>query len=388
MPLFHWQALTAAGEPMEAVEAGESEVLLIEALRRRGLRVTRVQRELPVTEVVRARPVAPVVLRLLQDLATLRGLGFSVPGALAELAADPSREAGGLAGELALVRQAVEAGQSLGEALARVPQRFDRLVCRVLAAGEGRGDLDGALRSLGRHLEVTRRPDPLASALHRLGWTALACFAALVLALMVLTPLAGGLLGRLDVKPSLAGAGLLALAAVLAPLLKWLAAGLALLLLAGIAALRSSRLRTRLDALLLRLPGLGPALRLHSALRLARLLALLLAVELPLLAALELAAPRLGNSALASALSRARAQVAQGQGLADALADGRLLTPLGVAMLRGTDLGAALPALVSRCETEAEVLARRTHTLARELGSLTGALIVIGALALLWPLQR
>jgi type II secretory pathway component PulF len=209
-----------------------------------------------------------------------------------------------------------------------------------------------------------------------------------VLALVVLTPLAGGLLARLEVSPSIVGAGLLALAAALAPLLKWLAVGLALLVLAGIAALRSSRLRTRLDALLLRLPGLGPALRLHGALRLARLLALLLAVELPLLLALELAAPRLGNCALGSALSRARAQVAQGVDLAGALADGRLLTPLGVAMLRSSDLGAALPVLASRCEAEAEVLARRTRTLARGLGLLTGALVLTGALALLWPLQR
>lgn len=389
MPLlFHWRALTAAGEPLEGVERGESEVLVIEALRLRGLRVTRVQRELPVAAVASARPVAPAVRRLLQELAMLRGLGFSVPGALAQLAGDPSREPGGLAGELLLVRQAVEAGQSLGEALARVPQRFDVLLCRVLAAGEGRGDLDDALLALTRHLERSERPDPLAAALRRLGWTALASLAALVLALAVLTPLAGGLLARLEVTPSLLGAAVLALADGLAPLWPWLAAGSAVLALGGIAALRGSRLRTRLDALLLRLPGLGPALRLHAALRLARLLALVLAVELPLLTALELAAPRLGNRALASALSRARAQVSQGRDLAEALADAGLLPPLGVAMLRSAELGAALPALAGRCEAEAEVLAHRAGRLARVIAVVTGALIVTGALVLLWPLQR
>jgi len=388
MPLFHWQALTAAGEPLEAVEAGESEVQLIDALRRRGLRVTRVQRELPVALVAPARAVAPAVLRLLQELAALRGLGFSVPGSLGQLAADPSRAPGGLAGELMLVRQAVEAGQPLGEALARVPQRFDVLLCRVLAAGEARGDLDGALRSLTRHLEQAEQPDPLASALRRLGWTLLACGVALVLALAVLTPIGGGLLARLDVTPSPVGALLLELGAGSRPLLPWLAVGGALLGLGGLAALRSSRLRTRLDALLLRVPGLGPALRLHGALRLARLLALLLAVELPLLTALELAAPRLGNHALAGALLRTRAQAALGVDLAGALADGGLLPPLGVALLRSADLGAALPALAERCEAEAEVLARRARRLARGLALATGALLVLGALALLWPLQR
>ena len=388
MPLlFHWRALTTAGEPIEGVERGESEVLVIEALRQRGLRVTRVQRELPVAEVTHARPIAPAVLRCLQELAMLRGLGFSVPGALAQLANDPSR-GGGLAGELLLVRQAVEAGQSLGEALARVPQRFNVLLCRVLAAGESRGDLDEALLALTRYLAQTSRTDPLVAALRRLGWTALGCVAALVLALAVLAPLAGGLLTRLAVTPTIAGAGVLALAAGLAPVWPWLAATAALLVLAGIAALRGSRLRTRLDALLLRLPGLGPALRLHAALRLARLLALVLAVELPLLTALELAAPWLGNRALASALSRARAQVAQGRDLAEALAEAGLLPPLGVAMLRNADLGAALPALAGRCEADADVLAHRARGLSRMVASITGALVVTGALALLWPLQR
>lgn len=389
MPLlFHWRALTAAGEPLEGVERGESEVLVIEALRQRGLRVTRVQRELPVAEVASARPVAPAVRRLLQELAMLRGLGFSVPGALAQLAADPSREPGGLAGELLLVRQAVEAGQSLGEALARVPQRFDVLLCRVLAAGEGRGDLDDALLALTRHLDRSERPDPLAAALRRLGWTALASAAALVLALAVLTPLAGGLLARLEVRPSPVGAAVLALADGLAPLWPWLAASSAMLALGGLAGLRGSRLRARLDALVLRLPGLGPALRLLAALRLARLLALVLAVELPLLTALELAAPRLGNRALASGLSRARARVSQGHDLAEALADAGLLPPLGVAMLRSAVLGAALPALAGRCEAEAELLAQRAGRLARIIAATTGALVVTGALVLLWPLQR
>lgn len=389
MPLFHWQALTAAGEATEAVEAGESEVALIEALRRRGLRVTRVRRELPVTpdmEVTRAPAVAPAVLRLLQELTALRGLGFSVPGALDVLAADPSREAGGLTGELMLVRQAVEAGQPLGEALARVPQRFDDLSCRVLAAGEARGDLDGALRGLVRHLEQAARPEPLAAALRELGWTSLAGVAALVLALTVLTPIAGGLLARLAVPPSAPGAALLGLSA--GPLLRGCAVAAALLGLGGLAALRSSRLRGRLDALLLRVPGLGPALRLHGALRLTRLLGLLLAVELPLLTALELAAPRLGNRALASALLRARAELAQGVDLARALAEHGLLAPLGVAVLRGADLGAALPALAGRCEAEAGALARRVRAWARRLRTLVAVLLLGGALALLWPLQR
>ena len=110
-------------------------------------------------------------------------------------------------------------------------------------------------------------------------------------------------------------------------------------------------------------------------------------MELPLLTALELAAPRLGNRALAGALLRSRAQVAQGVDLAGALADGGLLTALGVALLRSADLGAAVPALAGRYEADADALARRVRRLTRGVTLVASALLVIGALALLWPLQ-
>ena len=84
---------------------------------------------------------------------------------------------------------------------------------------------------------------------------------------------------------------------------------------------------------------------------------------------------------------RSRAQVAQGVDLAGALADGGLLTALGVALLRSADLGAAVPALAGRYEADADALARRVRRLTRGVTLVASALLVIGALALLWPLQ-
>jgi type II secretory pathway component PulF len=159
-----------------------------------------------------------------------------------------------------------------------------------------------------------------------------------------------------------------------------------LLALGLAAATRTPRLRARLDALALRLPGLGPALRALAALRLARLLALL--VDLPLLAALELCAPRLGNHALGLSLLRARTLVAQGVELPAALADVQLLPPLGLELLRVAEKGeraAALSALVGVCEAAADEQARRARRLARGLQAASAAAIVLAALLLLAP---
>lgn len=380
MSLFHWQALTAAGEPRQGALGGESEVQVIDALRRQGLRVTMVRRELGEPELTLARASAPAVVGVLRELLALRGLGLGVPAALGRLAS--VHDASALGGELALVRRALEAGLPLGEALARVPERFDDLVCAVLAAGERRGELDPALARLVLHRERSLRRGALAAGLRRLAWTVATAGLVAALVLGLVAPAAINLYAHLGVAAPM----LLAEVVALLPGLRWFAASAGLLALVLVAATRSARVRARLDALALRLPGLGPALRAHAALRLARLLALL--VDLPLLTALELGAPRLGNHALGLALLRARTLVAQGVELPAALGDARLLPPLGLELLRLAEKGeraAALTALVGVCEAAADEHARKARRLARGLQAAIAAAIVLAALLLLGP---
>lgn len=388
MSLFHWQALTPAGEPRQGALAGESEVQVVDLLRRQGLRVTAVRRESPIVELPRVHAATSTVIAVLRELLALRSVGLGSPAALARLAGVHEAEA--LGGELALVRRAVEAGQPLGEALARVPQRFDALVCQVLAAGEAHGELDAALRRLVDHLELSARPTALAVGLRRIALTLVIAVIAGGCLLGVLAPAAAGLYARLDVPLSATAAGLLRRGVAVQPALRWLAVAAALLALAAAGASRTPRLRAHVEALALRVPLLGPALRAHGAVRLARLLALLLAAPVPLLAALELAAPRLGNHALGVALLRARSHVAQGVDLASALADAHLLPPLALELLRAAESGAratALPALVGLCEAQADAQARRAHQLARIVRAAVTLLIVIGLLVLLGPLR-
>ena len=203
----------------------------------------------------------------------------------------------------------------------------------MLVAGERRGELEVALARLVDHLERSHRRDPLAAGLRRISWTVVGAVLVTAIVLGLVAPAALNLYAHLGVAAPRPLAG----AVALLPGLRWFAAVAALLGLGLAAALRTPRLRARLDALALRLPGLGPALRAQGALRLARLLALL--VDLPLLTALELSAPRLGNHALGLALLRARTLVAQGVELPAALADAQLLPALALELLRVAEGG-------------------------------------------------
>lgn len=384
MSLFHWQALTAAGEPRQGALGGESEVQVIDALRRQGLRVTMVRREVAAPELTAVRTSSPEVVAVLRELLALRGLGLGVPAALTRLAS--VHDTSPLGGELALVRRALEAGLPLGEALARVPERFDELVRATLSIGERRGELDATLTRLSSHLERSLRRDALAAGLRRICWTVVMAGLVAALVLGLVAPAALNLYAHLGVQAPVWLAGGVALL----PGLGWFAAIAVSLALALIVGTRTPRLRAHLDALALRLPGLGPALRTHAALLLARLLALL--VDLPLLTALELSAPRLGNHALGLSLLRARTLVAQGVELPAALADVQLLPPLAIELLRVAERGAekgeraaALAALVGVCEAAADEHARQARRLARALQTAIAAAIVLAAVLLLAP---
>ncbi|HEY0133167.1 MAG TPA: hypothetical protein VGB85_03780, partial [Nannocystis sp.] len=185
-------------------------------------------------------------------------------------------------------------------------------------------------------------------------------------------------------------AALLRSAVTLQPALRWLVPILAALGLALGLALRAPPLRARLDAVALRLPGLGRSLHVHGGLRLTRLLALLATVQLPLPAALELAAPRLGNAALGLALLRARTHVAQGVDPGTAVIDAGLLPPIAAELLRGVGPDAratALAALVRLCEAEADEHARRIDRVTRAVQATVAALLVAGLWLVLGPLQ-
>lgn len=383
MPLFHWEAWTTAGEARQGAQIGGSEVEIIATLRTQGLRVTAVRREQQHVATPRAAALRPEVRRCLRELAALRALGRSVPEALA-LMAEARRRRGTRAlaavpaDELDLVRQAVEAGQPLGAALQRVPQRFDALVRRVLGAGEAAGDLDGALQRVAEHAERPTALDLALRGLIRLFLVGTALFA-LVLALAAV--LAGGLYARLGVAPGLVGGILVAYG---------VAAALALgLLVAALLAVQTAGLRTVRDALVLRIPGLGAAVRAQAAERLARTLILLLTAPMPLLSALEIAAPRLGNAAIAGAVLRVQAMVARGVDLGTALADTRVFSPGVTTVTREAagELAATMPAIAGLCAAEADELAGRVRRAGHVLAASFILLAAATVLALAWPLR-
>lgn len=383
MPLFAWDARTSSDELRSGELAGLDEIQVIEALRRRGLRVTRVERSTrrPPTRAATEAPPAALLAALRQYM-TLRTAGVGVAEAL-DLGARGSR--GAVAQTLHATALAVESGAGLGEALAQHPTTLGALGARALAEADARGVLDPTLAAL---VEQLTRAGETRLALRRAVTgplvAAAICLGCGALVSAVAVPAVGALYLRLGIALTGPLARLLAIA-------PWLSLGTAIsagLLVFGCAALTAApALRGRLAALH---PGLASALQGLALARFARALAVLTTAEAPRLLALELASWEADDHDLTEATGRARAAISHGGDLGDALIRAGL--PLAFARAvqaaeRSGDLPQTLRRLADGAEDDAIAkLSSATCLIRHVLNAISLALLAAAALVLAGPL--
>ena len=387
MPVFAYRALTIAGRAERGVLDADSSRGAWQALRARGLYPTDLAEGPPAAP---GRVSAADLAAATRQLATLVEAGLPVADAL-----DAVAEAGtspALAQALTVARARVCEGGGLGDALAASPRVFPALYCDLVRAGEASGALGAVLDRLARHVEsaaATRAR--LRAALTYPAVVLLASAAVLAFVVAWVVPQVTRLFT--ETGTPLPVPTRLLLAAVTFARATWWA------WLAGIAAgglafrrwVERPSGRARLDAALLRLPVIGPALASAAVARLTRTLATLLLGGVPLELALGLAAPAAGNQRITAATSAAREGVRRGQALAPALADAGVFPPLLVRLAAtGERTGHLATALERAADAEearvASAVATATALVEPALVVVMGAVVLTLVLAILLPI--
>ncbi len=139
--------------------------------------------------------------------------------------------------------------------------------------------------------------------------------------------------------------------------------------------LRRPGQRERFDALLLRLPGVGPTARKFATSQLARTLGTLLGGGIPLVNAIEIAARSIGNRSMAAAMEVVGQRVREGESFAGALAGRRVFPDVAVKM---AEVGEATGALQEMLNSLADFYDEEIETdLGRFVTMIEPALLVI-----------
>lgn len=327
-----------------------------------------------------------------RQLAGLVGSGLPVERALAALAEEAEDER--KRDVMAAIRAEVQAGSTLGRALAQYPDEFPAIDRAVIAAGEQSGHLSTVLEQLAHDLEDQQllRSKLLSASLYPAIVSLVALAIVIFLVTSVVPQVAGVFAGSQRQLPALTVAML-----ALSDFVRhwgWL---MVLVLAVGVLgfrlAMRQAALRLRFDAAWLRLPLIGRLARGYNSARFASTLAMLTAAGVPILKALQAAADTLSNQALRADALEALVRVREGAPLGMALAQNARFPGLLSMFARLGEQTGQLPVMLQRAAQQLSgEVQRRAMALATVLEPLLivamGGMVMLIVLAVLMPIMQ
>lgn len=325
-----------------------------------------------------------------RQLAGLVSSGLPLERALTSLADEAEHSA--QRNVMATIRAEVNAGSSLGAALAQHPREFSPVYVAVISAGEHSGQLGLVLERLADEQEEQQNLSAklMGAALYPAIVSAVALLIVMFLLAYVVPQVAHVFEGSKRALPLLTQI-MLGLSAMVRSY-GWL---MLIAIISGAIgaklALANEAIRLRVDTAWLRLPLIGRLARGYNAARFASTLAMLSAAGVPILKALQAAAETLSNRAMRADALQALVLVREGAPLANAITHSpRFPALLGMFARLGEQTG-KLPHMLDRAALQLRnEVQRRALQLATLLEPLLivamGVVVMLIVMAVLMPI--
>ena len=341
MPVYEYKAYDAAGKTVSGIiDAGTPKEARAK-LRRQAVFVTKVKEageavsltaEVKLTRLVRRIRRQHVVV-MTRQLATLIKSGMPLVQTLSAIS--EQLEGHPMQRVVYALRERVNAGEPLADALAQHPKLFSDLYVNMVRAGEAAGALELIFAQLADYMETTQK--------QRTKIVASLIYPALMVVVGsgVLIFLMAFVVPRLTQVFSEMDRNLPAMTRTLISISAFFASWRFLVFLAVLAVgtvvvrlnTRAGRGRMLLHRLRLKLPIAGALIRKLAVARFARTLGTLLTGGIPVLRSLEIVEGVVGNAVIAGAVGDVRARVAEGATMSDELRASQEFPPIVVHML-------------------------------------------------------
>jgi type IV pilus assembly protein PilC len=399
MTAFSYTAINAQGLEIDGVIAAGDLGAAREQLRRRGLLAQRLS-EIEGTESLGERRISinkrvrPKALQVFsRQFATMIEAGLNVVQALVVLEEQTSDMK--LAEAITQLRQDVEGGLLLSEAMARHPKVFSRLYVAMVEAGEAAGILDLVLDRVALQIEkqeaIRRRvKGAMIYPTLVLTFATVVLFAMLLFLVPIFVQIFAELNGQLPMLTQIVVRVSNALRSfwyVIIPLFvaapfvfrRWK---------------ETERGRQTWDRLLLRVPmRIGETVRKVTMARFSRTLATLVAAGVDIIKALEITGQAAGNYVVQVALENVRERVHAGAGLAQPLLENEVFPPMVAHMLKigeeSGELQTMLDKIADFYEDEVDAaISSLTSIIEPAMMILVGAVVGIIIIAMYLPMFK
>lgn len=292
---FTWEGVDKSGRKLKGEMQAASDAFVKASLRRQGVNPTRVTRKSKPLFAIKKKIKPKDVAVFTRQLATMIQSGIPVAQAFEIVGKGHENPA---MQELVLsVKQDVESGTALTQALAKHPLQFDSLYCNLVAAGEQAGILDAILDKVATYKEkIEYIKGKIKSALFYPTAVIVVAFVVTAILLIFVIPQFEALFKGF-------GADLPALTQFVIGLSRafqewWyviIGGIIGAVVGLGYSYKRSPKMQHTLDRLLLRAPVIGEIVKKATIARFARTLSTMFAAGVPLVEALDAVAGASGN---------------------------------------------------------------------------------------------
>ncbi|HEY7725500.1 MAG TPA: type II secretion system inner membrane protein GspF [Anaeromyxobacteraceae bacterium] len=325
MPVFEYRALDARGRAVDGLREADSPRTLRAALRRDGLFVTEVlgqqqaaeakRREVSVRRFVGGRISATDVSITTRQLAVLVGAGIPLVEALTALVEQVDHER--MKRVVSDVKQRVNEGSSLADAIALHPRAFSALYVNMVRAGESSGALEAVLVRLADFTEAQARlRSRIIGTLTYPAAMVLIGAAILGILFTVVIPKITRIFEETQVVLPWTTRGLIAFTGFVHDWWWAMAAALGLAVWGFLRWRATPAGRASWDRRVLVLPVFGGLVRQIAVARFSRTLSTLLKSGVPLLTAMDIVKNIVGNVRLAQVVEESRTAIQEGESIA------------------------------------------------------------------------
>lgn len=331
---FKWEGTDQKGNKVTGSTVGPSEATVKQQIRQKGIVPTRVRRESALAGLGKGKKIVPADIAMFsRQMATMMTSGVPLVQSFEIIGRGSDNPR--FSGLLLKIREDIESGTNLADALEKHPEHFDKLYINLIRSGEQSGALETMLDKVATYKEKTEAlKAKIKKALFYPTSILVVAFVVTAILLIYVVPQFEALFQGF-------GADLPAFTKMVLELSEfaqskgWLVAIGIVGFFTGFIFIkkRSPGLQRLLDRTILKIPQIGPILQDAATARFARTLSTMFSAGVPLVEALESVAGATGNVVYEEAILKMRDQVATGQQLNVAMNEADLFPSMVTQMI-------------------------------------------------------
>ncbi len=247
------------------------------------------------------------------------------------------------------IKESVEGGSTLAEALKKFPKHFDDLFVNMIAAGEAGGILDAILRRLAAYMEKAARLKARVKGAMTYPLVTLAiAIVVLAVILIFVIPVFEEMFADFGSELPTPTKIVVAMSELVKSKILYL---IGLLALGGIAFKKwyaTEKGQISVDAMTLKFPVFGMLMRKVAVAKFTRTMGTMLASGVAILEALDIVAKTAGNRIIEKAIYNVRSGIAEGRTMADPLNESGVFPPMVCQMIAVGESTGALDAMLEK----------------------------------------